>query len=418
MSRVLHYDCQAGISGDMNLAALIDLGVPEAYLKEQLKRVGLDEGYHLVVGQSSKAGLAGTRVDVHIHEYEHGHHVHGGGEAAEHHHGHRHEHVHRTWRDIREMILGSRLESSVQETALAIFERLAVAEGLVHGKSPEEVHFHEVGATDSIVDIVGAAICLDYLKADRITSTPVELGAGMVKCAHGVLPVPAPATVQVMKGAPVSLGGTDHEATTPTGAAFIVTVADEFSPRLRGRCVGTGLGIGHRDSERLPNVLRVSLWETEEEGEDVTTEQVVRFSARMDDMTAEHLAFLSERLFEAGAVDVWQEPVYMKKGRLGTGMYALVHPDRASAVLAAFFRHSTTLGICREEVARHVLLRQESLRVSPWGEVRVKTVSGQEGMFLRDKVEYDDLSRIARENHLTLKETEDICRHGKCDERH
>lgn len=418
MSRVLHYDCLAGISGDMNLAALLDMGVPEAYLKEQLERVGLEEEYHLVVEKTSKGGLAGTRVDVHIHEHDHGHHEHGVEGAAGHHHGHRHEHVHRTWRDIREMIQGSGLAPSVQDRALAVFERLAVAEGLVHGKSPEEVHFHEVGATDSIVDIVGAAICLEYLKTDRITSTPVELGGGMVRCAHGVLPVPAPATVQVMKGVPASLGGTDHEATTPTGAAFIVTVADEFSPRLSGWCVSTGLGIGHRDSERLPNVLRVSLWETEEAGGDVNAETVIRLSARMDDMTAEHLAFLSERLFEAGAVDVWQEPVYMKKGRLGTGVYALVHPDRASEVLAAFFRHSTTLGICREALTRHILPRREALRASPWGDVRVKAVSGAEVMFLREKVEYEDLSRIARENHLTLKETEEACRHGKHDERH
>lgn len=442
MSRVLHYDCSAGISGDMNLAALIDLGVPPSWVEEQCALLDLP-GFHIVVEKAEKSGLWGTKVTVHdnpahegqghkhehahehahphshdhsghahehLHEHgttehahEHGHHTHEVHEA--HDHGH-HHHEHRSFADIRTLIERSRLPESVKQRATGIFAVLAEAEGQVHGKTPDEVHFHEVGAVDSLIDIVGAAICLDYLKPDRITSTSVELGSGTVRCAHGVLPVPAPATLLLMKGLPSSIGGTDHEATTPTGAAIMKTVVDEFNPTLSGTCVATGLGIGHRDSSRRPNVLRASLWDTEETSA-VSVESMIELSANIDDMTAEHLAHLTGCLFEAGAVDAWQEAVYMKKGRLGTKVCALVSSGNKAAVLNAFFRHTSTLGIREQEIRRHALARGEYTRETPWGQVRIKTVEGE---FRREKVEYEDVSRIARENHLTIREVTEGCR--------
>lgn len=429
MSRVLHYDCSAGISGDMNLAALIDLGVPPSWVEEQCALLDL-RGFHIVVEKAEKSGLWGTKVTVHDHpahegqghkhEYarEHSHphshdhsrhahedlHDHGTTEHA-HEHGH-HHHEHRSFADIRALIERSRLPESVKLRATGIFAVLAEAEGQVHGKTPEEVHFHEVGAMDSLIDIVGAAVCLDYLKPDRITATSVELGSGTVRCAHGVLPVPAPATLLLMKGMPSCLGGTDHEATTPTGAAIMKKVVDEFNPTLSGVCVASGLGIGHRDSSRRPNVLRASLWDTEV-APAVSVESTIELSANIDDMTAEHQAYLTSCLFEAGAVEVWQEAVYMKKGRLGTKVCALVSSENKAAVLNAFFRHSSTLGIREQEIRRHVLARGEYTRETPWGQVRVKAVDGE---FCREKVEYEDMSRIACENHLTLREVTEGCR--------
>ena len=408
MSRVLHYDCTAGISGDMNLSVLLDLGVPESCLREGLDLLGLDE-FHLIVERASKRGLFGTKVSVHTHS-RHGHH--GDEHAHSHgHHAHAHDHEHRSFSDIRTMIEASGLSPFVKEKSLAIFRKLAEAEGLVHGRPVDEVHFHEVGAVDSIVDIVGSAICLEYLRVDRVTSGPVELGSGTVRCAHGVLPVPAPATALLMRNLPSSLGGTDHEATTPTGAAFICTVADEFCPQLSGRCLAVGMGIGQRDSERLPNVLRATLWETASRPD--LTETMVEMAANVDDMTAERIAALTGYLFEAGAVDVWQEPVYMKKNRLGTKVCLLTAPDRAESVRQAYFLHSTTLGIREILVQRHLLSREEEVRETPWGPVRVKFAESEPGVRIREKIEYEDLSRIAREQGMTLLEVEEVCRHGK-----
>jgi uncharacterized protein (TIGR00299 family) protein len=256
--KVLYYDCFCGISGDMNLGALLDLGVDEEYLRQELSKLKLNAEYELQVKKDNKGGISGTRVDVllkeeiHKHKHDHDHHhyqheVHTGVES---------HHAHRNLKDIENIIVNSSLSDRVKELSMAIFMKVAEAEAKVHGKSLDEVHFHEVGAVDSIVDIVGAAVCLDYLKVDKIMASPVQLGGGFVKCAHGIIPVPAPATVEILKNIPVKSGIVPFETTTPTGAAILAANVVTFTDKMNLSIEKTGYGIGHRDLE-IPNILRV-----------------------------------------------------------------------------------------------------------------------------------------------------------------
>lgn len=310
--KILYYDCFCGISGDMNMAALLDVGVDETYLRQELAKLALNSEFELQVTRAAKQGITGTRVEVILareqelqqkaaedepHEHDHHHHEHEHHENHEHehhdhehhdhhhddhHHGHDHSHahdahnhahgthshthdggeshVHRNLKDIETIIQNSALSDSVKETGLAIFQKVAEAEAKIHGKGLYEVHFHEVGAIDSIVDIMGAAICLDYLKVDKIMASSVQLGGGFVKCAHGIMPVPAPATAEIVKSIPVKTGIVPFETTTPTGAAILAATADTFTDKLDFIIEKTGYGIGHKDFE-IPNVLRVYLGE-------------------------------------------------------------------------------------------------------------------------------------------------------------
>lgn len=282
--RILYYDCFCGISGDMNLAALIDLGVPKEYLMQELSKMKLDSEYKLIIDTSVKHGITGTRVDVilnnelshdtHVseqalhghnndHTHHHGEHIHDHEHShKEHVHHHEHKHHHRNLKDIEEIINSSDLSDKVKKLSLDMFMKVAEAEAKVHGKELYEVHFHEVGAIDSIVDIVGAAICLDYLKVDKIIASPVQVGGGFVKCAHGLMPVPAPATVEILKNIPISVGIVQFETTTPTGAAILAANAHEFTSKIDFSIKKVAYGIGHRDLE-IPNVLRVYLGEKE-----------------------------------------------------------------------------------------------------------------------------------------------------------
>lgn len=250
--KVLYYDCFCGISGDMNLAALIDLGVPKEYLINELSKLKLNSEYEMKIEKSEKLGIAGTRVDVVLKD-----------ELNDKPHVHHHEHHHRNLKDIEEIIISSNLSDKVKKRSLDMFMKVAEAEAKVHGKTLYEVHFHEVGATDSIVDIVGAAICLDYLKLDKVIASPVQVGGGFVKCAHGLMPVPAPATVEILKGIPINSGIVQFETTTPTGAAILAANASEFTQKIDFSIQKIAYGIGHRDLE-IPNVLRVYLGEREE----------------------------------------------------------------------------------------------------------------------------------------------------------
>lgn len=244
--KILYYDCFAGVSGDMNLAAMIDLGVDPNLLIKELSRLQIDREFTLEIEQSVKMGIQGSQVVVHLHN--------------NHSDDHHHCEAHRNVTAVEKIIDGSDLTPEVKNTAKEIFRQVACAEAKVHGKSLEEIHFHEVGATDSIVDIVGAAICYHELQVDRVLSRPVELGRGFVSCAHGVMPVPAPATAEIVKDIPTTLGAVSHEATTPTGAAILKTLVDEFSVMPQFVIRKTAYGIGHRDCH-IPNVLRVYLAE-------------------------------------------------------------------------------------------------------------------------------------------------------------
>lgn len=248
--KILYYDCFCGISGDMNLAALIDLGVPKEYLEQQLTKLNLNSEYEIKIEKSVKLGITGTRVDVILKDKPDDHEE----------HVHNHGHHHRNLKDIEEIINSSDLSGKVKTLSLDMFMKVAEAEAKVHGKGLYEVHFHEVGATDSIVDMVGAAICLDYLKVDRIIASTVQVGGGFVKCAHGIMPVPAPATAEILKNIPISTGIVQFETTTPTGAAILAVNVNEFVPKVDFLIKKIAYGIGHRDLE-IPNVLRVYLGE-------------------------------------------------------------------------------------------------------------------------------------------------------------
>jgi uncharacterized protein (TIGR00299 family) protein len=260
--KILYYDCFAGISGDMNLGAMIDLGVEEEYLIKELSKLNIDQEFEIKVKRDIRKGISGTKVDVILYNHKHNHNHedknHHNHEDKNHHNQYVHNHEHRNLTIIEKIIDGSQLNENVKQLSKNMFLQVAKAEAKVHGKDLYEVHFHEVGATDSIVDIVGAAICIDYLKVDKILSSSVEVGSGFVKCAHGVMPVPAPATSEILTGIPIKSGMIKYEATTPTGAAILASVVDEFTDSKDFIIEKTAYGVGTKDGE-IPNILRVFL---------------------------------------------------------------------------------------------------------------------------------------------------------------
>jgi hypothetical protein len=299
--KILYYDCFAGISGDMNLGAMIDLGVDPEYLREELRKIEIGS-YEIRVKRDQRRGIFGTKVDVILPS--------GKGAPAAHGHGHR------SFKDIVGLIEKSGLSDRVKHISLDIFGKIAAAEAKIHGHSIDEVHFHEVGAIDSIVDVVGAAICFEVLNVDKIISSPVQVGGGFVKCAHGMLPVPAPATSEILTGIPIRSGIVPFETTTPTGAAILAATAGRFADRFDFTPLKIGYGIGQRDTD-VPNVLRVFLGETDDEKQDLDVEvkEACLMECNIDDMNPELYEGIVERLFEQGALDVYLTPIIMKKSR-------------------------------------------------------------------------------------------------------
>lgn len=386
--KILYYDCFAGISGDMNLGALVDLGVDAGYLEKELGRLNL-EGFRLEVAGDSRKGIHGTRVTV----------------VIDHPENEKHRHLHH----IEALINGSTLPDAVKQKALDIFDRVAEAEAKVHRIAKEKVHFHEVGALDSIADIVGAAICQQYLQVDEIRSSPVQLGGGTVVCAHGTMPVPAPATAEILKGIPVRTGLVGFEATTPTGAAILAATVDRFTERGRMSILKTGYGIGQRDGA-VPNVLRVFLAEAEpEEGgqeetvADVAEETAVMLECNLDDMNPEWYGHIAERLFAEGASEVFLTPVVMKKMRPGHMISILAPADRSAGIREILFRESTTIGMREYRVTKRMLRRETVMVATRFGEVPVKR-SFYGGKVVNEKPEYEICSRLAREHGVSLEE--------------
>jgi uncharacterized protein (TIGR00299 family) protein len=444
--KILYYDCFAGISGDMNLAAMIDLGVDVGYLTGELQKLKL-EGYEIRVSEQQRKGITGTQVDVlltgneHEHDHHHDHvHSHGNeqhGHSHGHHHGpssifeglkrriipeyykelesehkhghdeggylhlHHHEHHgHRNLGDIGKIICESDLGDNVKKMSMDIFRMVAQAEAKIHGKPLEEVHFHEVGAVDSIVDIVGAAICIDYLAPDRIIASPVEMGGGFVNCAHGTFPVPAPATLEIMKGKPMKLGAVPFETATPTGVAILAALADEFTETPAFTIVKTGYGIGHRDTE-IPNVLRVCIGETKESETAGKTVDAVVMECNIDDMNPERYAYVMEKLFEAGADDVYLQNIMMKKSRPAVMLSVLCDPAKISVVEHLLFTETSTLGVRYQYVRKTMLDRRAATIDTLWGPVRIKEAYYQ-GEKLRTKPEYDDCAAIAQKHRISI----------------
>lgn len=323
--KVLYYDCFSGISGDMNLGAMIDLGVDPDFLISELQKLPVS-GYRIKVTKALKRGIQGTRVEVLLDsdttspksEKNIPHHFKMTTETLSHQPSIlQTDHSHRNYKNIRSIIENSSLNQNVKQLSLAMFQKVAEAEGKIHGKPMDEVHFHEVGAIDSIVDIVGAAICIDLLKPDKIMSSPPQLGGGFVKCAHGTFPVPAPATAEILKGIPTRLGGVNEETTTPTGAAILSTLCQSFSDHPEFKILKIAYGIGYKDFE-IPNVLRVILAEDNVSNGDWLVDDSSLIECNIDDMSSERFDFVMEKLFILGAEDVFFEPILMKKNRRPT----------------------------------------------------------------------------------------------------
>lgn len=355
----------------MHLGALIDVGVPVAHLRAELGKLPLADEFELVVeNNAAKMGIVGTKATVRLAE--------GIERPARH------------LSTIRGIVAGAGYGPEVRNRALAMFEAIAVAEAGIHGKSVEEIHFHEVGATDSVVDVVGAAIGLAYLGAEAVYCGPVEVGGGMVRCEHGLLPVPAPATAALLTGVPCNYGGVDGEATTPTGAAILKCAVGAFAPPPAFKPETVGYGLGQKDFAR-PNVLRLTRGETYQQLE---AESDIEVACNIDDMPAEAFAPLMEGLFAQGAKDVFLTPIVMKKSRPGTRVSILVGEQRLDAVLGELFTASTTIGARLHEVAKRMLPREERVVATKLGDVRVKLVTLPNGE-TRWKSEHDDVATLA-----------------------
>jgi hypothetical protein len=408
--KALLYDCPSGISGDMNLGALVDLGVPREHLQSELARLRLDEEFTLTFANAEKQGITGTRATVTLtahggragHHHDHGdnHHYHHDHHATSHSHQRGME-AHRHYRDIKEIIAASPYKDSVKTMAARIFAVIAEAEGRIHGIAIDEVAFHEVGATDSIVDIFGAAICLDYLAVDTVLSTAVELGSGFVNCAHGRLAVPAPATLEILKGVPCLTGGVSGEATTPTGAAILKATVRQFGQRFAITPERIGYGIGHRDFA-IPNVLRVVLGDVNEDAAVPywSERSNVEITANIDDMSPESYEPLIERLFSAGASDVFITPIIMKKSRLAHMISVLAQEQLVDSLVEVLFEESTTIGVRLHAVGKRMLSRSSVTVPTTFGDVQVKLVQLQRGGERRWKVEHEDVRRLALEHKL------------------
>lgn len=374
--KILYYDCFSGISGDMNLGALVDLGVDPDYLTRELSKLSISEEFELKFSSGQKHAITGTKAHVILREKDESH---------------------RHLSDIDKIIDESPLSDYVKKTSKKIFRIIAEAEGKIHGKPAESVHFHEVGAIDSIVDIIGAALCFDYLKPDLVMASSVELGGGLVKCAHGTMPVPAPATMEILRGIPVKTGLVDSETTTPTGAAILAFAVDEFKDKFSLSVSKIGYGLGTKDFD-IPNILRVYL----AEGPDQEESQLM-IEANIDDMNPEFYSFVEDKLFEAGALDVFKVPIMMKKSRPGIKLSVLCKRKSEKEIEDIFFLHTTTLGVRKYPVEKSMLERKTLTIKTPWGEVAIKQ-GLKNGHILKQKPEYDQCAKIAQENKLPLEE--------------
>ncbi len=414
---ILYYDCFAGLSGDMNLAAMIDLGVDPDRLRAELSKLGLDHEFELRVSRDARHGIHGARVDVvltedaaHRHddpgrdgvERGHRHDGHAHHEAAHdhacpagHHHG-----PHRNLADIEAIIRASGLDAAIQDLSLAMFRRLAEAEARVHGTTVEQVHFHEVGATDALVDIVGAAICRHLLDVDAVWASPVELGGGFVRCAHGLIPVPAPATVEILRGVPTTRGAVRQETTTPTGATILATLVDAFTAAPALIVDKTAHGIGHRDGD-IPNVLRVHLARVEDGRKAWTRQDARLLQCNIDDMTAEMLGAVMDTLMEAGAMDVHFTPILMKKNRPAICLSLLCAAQDEGRFTDLVFRHTTTLGVKSIPVGKMVLDIAFERMDTPLGPVTFKHAL-RDGAVVRSKPELEDCRLLAARHGFPL----------------
>lgn len=419
--KTLYFDCFSGISGDMTLGALIDIGADEKKLIAALEQLNI-EGYEIRTEKKLKNSIAGTDLTVileadeheldHNHDHEHPHgnshmhmHDHGDGHMHEHVHTHEaheeeheHTHEHRNYADILKIIDGSSLNDNVKLMSKNIFKVVAEAEGKIHGKPAEQVHFHEVGAVDSIVDIIGTAICIDMLGIDRVAFSRLPLSHGFVKCQHGLIPLPAPATLEILKDVPVYYNDAGFELVTPTGAAIVKALGSSFGKAVDGKTVKVGYGLGKKTYE-IPNVLRVMLIEEASAAKD----SVIMLETNIDDMTGEQLGYVLGKLLDAGALDAYFTNIYMKKNRPAVKLSVLCGIDKKDEITDLILRETSTFGVRYCNMDRSILDREMVKVATPYGEVDCK-LGKLDGKIIKYSPEYEDCRRIAEQSGKNLRE--------------
>jgi pyridinium-3,5-bisthiocarboxylic acid mononucleotide nickel chelatase len=432
--RIAYLECFSGISGDMFLGALIDAGVPPELFTRTVEALGMSADARLEVSRVDRSGISATKVDVivagekelpreefwgkeqaahghdHGHEHNHGHEHHDHHHSREHRHEHPHQdhahrHGHRGLTEIRGIINRSGVRASAKERAIAIFTALGEAEARVHNTDIEAIHFHEVGAVDAIVDIVCAAVGSEALGVEQWICSPLNVGGGTVECAHGAFPIPAPATLDLLRHAPVYSGEIQKELVTPTGAAIVHVLARQFGRFPRMKTEKIAYGAGTRNFKNFPNVVRLSVGETsagEEEHSAIPTEEIAILEANVDDMTPQIFGYVMERALAAGALDVFGAAVQMKKNRPGMLLTVLCRPEDRSRLTQLIFAETTTLGVRMRQETRATLARRHVAIQTRWGEVRMK-LAGINGSVSNYAPEYEDCRRIAEQQSVPLK---------------
>lgn len=416
-------ECYSGISGNMFIGALLDLGVPFEYLKNEIEKLNID-GYELIYKKVDKLGIDSTYFNVklledehHTHEHCHNHehnddlnedkHDHGDEHEHSHHHehdqdnhGHHHSHVHRNLNDIKTIINGSDLSDYVKENSLKIFEYIARAESKIHGKSIDEVHFHEVGAIDSIIDAVGASVCLEYLKVNTIYASNIYKGHGFVNCAHGLFPVPAPATLEILNETSFELKQSvvESELITPTGAAILATFAKPLMSSYKS--IKTSYGAGTKDFE-IPNILRISEIELKE-NKNKKTNEIFLLETNLDDISGEDLGFFMELCMKEGALDVFYTPIYMKKNRPAYKLSVITKRINVKSMAKLIFKHTTSIGVRFTKYRRFEMDRTFEDVKTKYGKVTKKILKYED--IEKESYEYEDLKKIATENNISIEE--------------
>jgi pyridinium-3,5-bisthiocarboxylic acid mononucleotide nickel chelatase len=435
MSRLLYFDCFSGISGDMVLGALLDAGLPLDDLTRALGSLAVS-GYDVTATRVLRAGVSATRFNVHEHGREHGHshedvahssdgaphdhdhahshadhghdhtddHVRDHADDHTHDHGPTRDHSHRSLPEIFALIDRSALSDNGRDRAKALFLRLAEAEAAIHQMPVEDVHLHEVGALDSIIDIVGAVFALEWVGADRVVCSPLNVGGGTVRSAHGLFPVPAPATVKLLGDAPIYSGSVQKELVTPTGALLATAYASSFGPLPAMSVERVGYGAGHRDTADTPNVLRVLIGRAADRPE---AERVVVIECEIDDMNPQLFGVAMDRLYAAGALEVFYVAVQMKKNRPGTLLTVVAPPERRAMLADIIFRETTTIGLRHYEVERQCLRREIATVDTPLGPIRFK-LAWHDGRIVNAVPEFDDCAALASARNVSVKDVQAI----------
>ena len=378
-----YFDCFSGISGDMTLGAFIDLGVPEKWLQDSLGGLPLT-GFDLSVSTISRNGIKAKSVQVHAED----------------------DVKSRDYAEIKRLLKKSSLSGSIKQRSLEVFARIADAEAVIHGCPRDRVHFHEVGGIDAIVDIVGMALCVDYLGIEKVISSRIPLGSGFISCRHGTLPVPAPATLGILKGIPVYGTGIPHELVTPTGAAIIVSLAESYETMPGMIIEKTGYGAGKHDLESIPNLLRVVIG-TESSHQtanrtDHKKDTIVVMETCIDDMNPEVFGFLMERLYAKGALDVYWIPIFMKKNRPGTMVQVLCPKNHKEILIDCILSETSSLGVRYYDAKRRMLARERILVKTAYGDIQVKRIIEPDGS-TRIVPEYEICKKIALEKNIPIR---------------